>query len=398
MARRKAATAVGGRLQRQATASTVRGIGKVGAGLGGMVGGLATMAGGGYMAGQGDFMAAPFVVGVGSKIVGSSASLASSGAKDIGKARNLRLRSRALDDTIMRGRGESQIDRLRRQTGAKPITPSSVQQTAPSKNNTYQSGRGIPNANNAMYWNGRARNHDVRGDGDADTMKNRPKARIDGNNVVPPVSGQRSGLDTPSLASGFMPAGNVTNRADFAGINRRTTGIMKVMGAAIPAMMGGPVGWGVAATVAASGLNDLRQGAKMQRNSERATAQPNPSMANGFVAANGVGGGTLLKGVEAMRGLGDSATGVVAGLAAAAKRLTQKTPSTSERVNKAGEKSKAMNKPHPAPEKSAPGANEKGGNNSLPGGKPMVKSYERYDPRAHRMVKVNEYRNPREGR
>jgi hypothetical protein len=57
-----------------------------------------------------------------------------------------------------------------------------------------------------------------------------------------------------------------------------------------------------------------------------------------------------------------------------------------------------MNKPHPDPQNSKPGANSKGGNSSLPNGKPLVMGYDRYDPRAGRKVHVGEYANPKMAR
>lgn len=113
----------------------------------------------------------------------------------------------------------------------------------------------------------------------------------------------------------------------------------------------------------------------MQKNGMLGTQFSAPQQAAAF---GGTGSVVMDKIPRGLRAIGDA---VKRGISGKSKQLPAEKP---------------MNKPHPDPDNSAPGANKKGGNNSLPGGKPMVNAYDRYDPRAHRKVHVASYRNPRD--
>lgn len=77
-----------------------------------------------------------------------------------------------VDEVRRRLRDPAEIQRIRNATGMRE--DGTVARNRPAT--------GKEKANNAMYWGNRARNHDVRGEGDADTTKQRPAARKDGAN------------------------------------------------------------------------------------------------------------------------------------------------------------------------------------------------------------------------
>lgn len=101
-------------------------------------------------------------------------------------------------------------------SGAAPGATPGASATTPVMSAAAQSYRRTDSsmaASNALYWNGRARTHDVLGEGNADTMKSRPAARTNG---APQM---------PATGAFISPAAEKASREHSKMAPGRTTGL-----------------------------------------------------------------------------------------------------------------------------------------------------------------------------